>query len=135
MLTGRAPFDGLEGDDLLQAIANGDYVAIRMLRSGLPPELQAAIQTGLALDPSQRFPTVNHFALQIVPHATPSLKTSYTRYFSNAQHVDRRLVEPVSAFRKSSPSPVPAPMVGPSSPPPPPIPLPQNILPIRRRGS
>lgn len=131
MLTGRAPFDGLEGDDLLQAIANGDYVAIRMLRSGLPPELQAAIQTGLALDPSQRFPTVNHFALQIVPHATPSLKTSYTRYFSNAQHVDRRLVEPVSAFRRASPSPVPAPMVGPSSPPTPPIPLPQNILPIR----
>lgn len=115
LLTGRAPFSDLEGDELLQAVLHGDYVAVQMLRAGIPPALQQAISRGLALDPVERFPTVNHLALEVVPHATPSLKTSYTRYFSNAQHIDRRLVEPVSAFRRSSPPPLP------SAPPPPAI--------------
>ena len=105
LLTGRPPYHDIEGDELLAAIMHGDYVALRMLRSGVPQQLQDAIARGLAVDPNERFPTVNDFALEIVTHATPSLKTSYTRYFSNAQHIDRRLLEPVSAFRKP-PSPV-----------------------------
>jgi eukaryotic-like serine/threonine-protein kinase len=108
LLTGRAPFRALQGDELLQAILHGDYVAVQLLRSGIPDSLQQAIARGLSQDPAQRFPSVNQLALEIVVHATPSLGASYTRYFSGAQRIDHRLVEPVSMFRRALPPPIPA---------------------------
>src|ERR1039457_650461 len=106
MLTGRAPFHDLDGDELITALLPGAYVALRMLRSGLPTDLQAAITRSLALDPMERFETVNDFALALVPYATPSLQKSHTRYFGNAQHIDRRLIEPVSSLLPPSPAPL-----------------------------
>lgn len=104
LLTARAPFHDLEGDELRQAILHGDYPAIRMLRSAIPPELQAAIARALALNPDERFPSVNHFALEIVSCATPSLKATCARYFSNAQQVYRRLVERLPTFPSPPPT-------------------------------
>lgn len=100
MLAGRPPYSELEGDQLLAAIMHGDYVALHLLRSGIPAKLHEAIARGLALAPGDRFSSVNDFALEIAPFATPSLQAIYTRYFANSKSVDRRLVEPVSAFRK-----------------------------------
>ncbi len=109
LLTGRAPFHGLEGEYLLHAILNGDYVSIGRFRSDIPSELRSAITRGLSLDPAERFPTVNDFALAIVAHATASLKIAYTKYFTSAQQpIDRRLIDPVSARKQSSPPPLPA---------------------------
>jgi serine/threonine protein kinase len=116
MLTGRAPFHDLDGDELITAILHGDYVAIRMLRSGLPTDLQSAITRSLALDPTERFETVNDFALALVPYATPSLQKSHTRSFGNAQHIDRRLIEPVSSLLPPSPAPLSAANIAPIGP-------------------
>jgi serine/threonine-protein kinase len=138
MLTGRAPFHDLEGDELITAILHGDYVAIRMLRSGLPTDLQSAITRSLALDQAKRFESINDFALALVPHATPSLQKSHTRYFGNAQHIDRRLIEPVSSLVPPSPAPLSAaniaslsavPIVASRSSPPP-LSSPPSVAPI-----
>lgn len=100
LLTGRAPFDHVDGDALIAAILHGDYVALRLISPETPPALSHAVARGLNVDPEQRFPSVDDFALAILPEASPQLRNVWTRYFANAKRpIDRRLVEPVSAYR------------------------------------
>lgn len=99
LLTGRSPFEKLEGNELLRAILHGDYTPLHVLRPDTPENLKTAVLRGLHLDPDQRFPNVDDFALAIVDAASPNLRNSFTRYFINAKRpIDRRLIEPVSAY-------------------------------------
>ena len=99
LLTGRSPFENLEGNELLHAILHGDYPPLHVLRPDTPESLKTAVLRGLHLDPDQRFPNVDDFALAIVDAASPNLRNSFTRYFLNAKRpIDRRLIEPVSAY-------------------------------------
>lgn len=100
LLSGRAPFHELRGDRLQRAILDGEYVGLHLVRPETPRALRAAITCGLQVDPSRRFPTVDDFALALLPEASPHLKSVWTRYFSNAKGpINRRLIEPVSAYR------------------------------------
>jgi serine/threonine protein kinase len=99
LLTGRSPFDDLEGDELLHAIVHGNYTPLHVLRPDTSETLQTAVLRGLHLDPAQRFPNVDDFAIAIVDDASPNLRNSFTRYFLNAKRpINRRLIEPVSAY-------------------------------------
>jgi serine/threonine protein kinase len=101
LLTGRAPFEDLEGDNLIRAVLHGGYITPHVLRPGIPARLEAAVVRGLHLDPIQRFANVNELALTLLPFGPPNLKSKGTRYFTNANGpIDRRLIEPVSAFRQ-----------------------------------
>jgi serine/threonine-protein kinase len=101
LLTGRAPFEDLEGDNLIRAVLHGGYITPHVLRPGIPARLEAAVVRGLHLDPIQRFANVNELALTLIPFGPPNLKSKGTRYFTNANGpIDRRLIEPVSAFRQ-----------------------------------
>jgi serine/threonine-protein kinase len=102
LLTGRAPFHDLEGEGLFRAIVNGAYVPVHFLRPDTPPSLQTAISRGLHVDPSQRFPSVDSFAMEIISAASPHLQRMGTRYFLDARRpLDRRLIEPVSSYHPS----------------------------------
>lgn len=99
LLTGRAPFDDLDGPELLHAIVHGNYTPLHVLRPDTSENLQTAVLRGLHLDPAQRFPNVDEFALAIVEDASPNLRNGFTRYFINAKRpINRRLIEPVSAY-------------------------------------
>lgn len=102
LLTGRAPFHDLEGEDLLRAIVNGAYVPLHFLRPDTPASLQTAIPRGLHVDPSKRFPSVDSFAMEIISAASPHLQRMGTRYFLDARRpINRRLIEPVSSYHPS----------------------------------
>jgi serine/threonine protein kinase len=135
LLTGHAPFHDLEGDDLVRAIVNGNYIDLALIRPDIPVDLRVAVARGLHPDPTQRFPSIGVFAKAIVLFATPSLQKGWTRYFANTQlPFDRRLIESVSARRPGglperrapspvivAPMPVPAPAPRPSAASEPPV--------------
>jgi serine/threonine protein kinase len=113
LLTGHAPFRDLEGDALVRAIVNGNYIDLALIRPDIPGDLRAAVARGLHPDPAKRFSSIGVFAKAIVRFATPSLQKGWTRYFDNTQlPVNRRLIEDVSARRpgglpeRRAPSPV-----------------------------
>jgi serine/threonine-protein kinase len=100
LLTGHAPFRDLEGDDLVRAIVNGNYMDLALIRPDIPGDLRAAVARGLHPDPTQRYSSIGVFAQAIVQFATPSLQENWTRYFANTQRpVNRRLIDSVSAPR------------------------------------
>ena len=84
LLTQRAPFEDLEGEQLLQAIKDGNIVKPSLLRSELPRQLERLLLRGLHKDPSQRFDSVDDLAAELVPFASPKLQSSWTHYFANA---------------------------------------------------
>jgi serine/threonine-protein kinase len=103
LLTGHPPFEAFDGDALVRAIVLGQNLPPRALRPDLPVGLEAAMLRALDTDPHQRFPSVNELALAILPFGPPNLKTKGTRYFTNANGpIDRRLIEPVSAYGQGS---------------------------------
>jgi len=122
LLAGQSPFEDLEGDELLHAIIHGNYSPLHVLRPEISENLKAAVFRALHLDPNQRFPNVDDFALAIVEDASTNLRNSFTRYFINAKRpIDRRLIEPVSAYhptglpeRRSASPVILAPMADPS---------------------
>lgn len=128
LLTRRAPFEDLEGEQLLRAIMDGGIVKPSLFRTELPGELERILFRGLHKDPTQRFDSVDDFADELVPFASPNLQTTWTHYFANARRpLDRRLIEPVSGNpRAVTGGTIISPMSDPSV-----VPLPKEFHPQR----
>ncbi|HEX7499853.1 MAG TPA: serine/threonine-protein kinase, partial [Polyangia bacterium] len=98
LLTGREPFPGLDGKDLVQAILQGNYLSPRIARHEIPAELEEAIVRALDTDPRKRFDSVVDLAFALLPFASAKAGSYWTHIFTNARRpVPRRLLEPVSA--------------------------------------
>jgi serine/threonine protein kinase/tetratricopeptide (TPR) repeat protein len=62
ILTGRALYAGLHGDDLLEVVRKGELEAPSMWASEVPPELDAICVRALSKDRDQRFATARDMA-------------------------------------------------------------------------
>jgi serine/threonine-protein kinase len=81
LLSGRHPFDGLHGSDLLRAKRTGEMS--RPPRDLLPsawPKLVAVLQRGLAVEPGARYTTAFEFANALASSAEGD-KSSRRRWF------------------------------------------------------
>jgi serine/threonine protein kinase len=61
-IAGRRPFDGRTPVALLQAVADGDHVALDQLCPGTPRPLSLVVERALATDPAVRFPSARAMA-------------------------------------------------------------------------
>jgi outer membrane protein assembly factor BamB len=74
MLAGRPPFDAPTPHALLHHQVYTPPPPITELNPGLPPEVDAALMTALAKDPSQRFPNVSAFATALRAGSAPAVE-------------------------------------------------------------
>jgi serine/threonine protein kinase len=65
MLAGRRPFPGDDALEVAGAIREGRHAPLGEVRPGLPRELVAAVERGMAVDPSDRFDTSDAFSSAI----------------------------------------------------------------------
>jgi eukaryotic-like serine/threonine-protein kinase len=61
LFAGDLPFDGGTSQDKMIARLRGQPTMLRTLRPDLPPRLEAALARALAMDPANRFPTMDAF--------------------------------------------------------------------------
>jgi tetratricopeptide (TPR) repeat protein len=61
MIAGKAPFTGLNGLDLIRAVAQDDPVPPRTLRPDLHPDLDVVIQKAMDKDPERRYASAAEF--------------------------------------------------------------------------
>jgi serine/threonine protein kinase len=80
-LTGRPPFEGLEGLPLIRAIERGEVKKPRSLRSDIPEELEQVILKAMHLDAGQRYPSVHQFGRMIWPFGSPLGKGVWKKYY------------------------------------------------------
>lgn len=85
LLAGRAPFHGLQGAELTGAILDGAYPAVHIAQPGSPAVVRNAVTRALSLNPKHRFPSVDDFALAILPEASPALQHAWARQFTRAK--------------------------------------------------
>ena len=62
MLAGHPPFTGSTGREVLADRFRAAPRSLATLRPGVPPELSAAVDRALALDPADRYSTISEFA-------------------------------------------------------------------------
>ncbi len=62
MLAGHPPFTGSTGREVLAGRFRAAPPSLATLRPGVPPELSAAVDRALALDPADRYSTISEFA-------------------------------------------------------------------------
>jgi serine/threonine protein kinase len=60
-LSGKPPFVGKQGKDLIQAILTAEYAPLAGVRSDVPEELDAVIEKALDVEKGRRYPSVQHF--------------------------------------------------------------------------
>ncbi len=65
LLTGRAPFDGSQVDDVLEAVKAGQFPAPRSVRRSVPPALEAVCQKAMATDPAARYESPSELASDV----------------------------------------------------------------------
>ena len=61
IFAGDLPFDGKTSQDTMIARLRGQPTMLRTLRPDLPPRLEGALARALAMDPANRFPTMDAF--------------------------------------------------------------------------
>ena len=60
-LSGKPPFVGKQGKDLIQAILTAEYAPLAGVRSDVPEKLDAVIEKALDVEKGRRYPSVQHF--------------------------------------------------------------------------
>lgn len=62
LLTGRAPFIGESPTRVLQQLEQADPIALRILNSAVPPDLETIVLKALAKEPERRYPSAQALA-------------------------------------------------------------------------
>jgi eukaryotic-like serine/threonine-protein kinase len=80
-VTGRRPFEADNIYSMLHAIGGGEYPSPRTVRPELPLELEATIVRAMRLDPADRFPSVRHLAVALLPFASDKSRVVWSETF------------------------------------------------------
>lgn len=80
-LTGKPPFPGKQGKDLIQAILGSEYARPMDVRSDVPGQLDGVILRALRADRSGRFATVRDLGQALVPFAPAEEREGWIEYF------------------------------------------------------
>jgi hypothetical protein len=73
-LTGRHAFDGDGIYGTLKSVAEGSHAPARTLLPELPPDVDAAIERALSLDPAARFTSVRSLGAALLAYATAGVR-------------------------------------------------------------
>ena len=84
-LTGCRAFDGDGIYGVLKNVAEGNYLAARARRPGLPEAVDAAIARALSLDPAARFPSVRALGAVLLDFASPGAVAQWASVCSAAR--------------------------------------------------
>lgn len=79
--TGRRPFEAENIYSMLHAIGAGEYPAPRIVKPGLPLDVEAVIVRAMQLEPANRFPTVRHLAAALLPFASDKARMLWSETF------------------------------------------------------
>ncbi len=79
MFTGKLPFDGRTAQEMMIARLRGQPRAIRSLRPDLPASLETAVTKSLAIEPSERYPSMRAFAEALVGSADSGMRKFFSR--------------------------------------------------------
>ena len=66
MFTGSAPYTGVDPVSILFQHVEGKAVPPRMLNPHIPPALEAIMLTAMAVDPEQRFQSMEAFEKSLI---------------------------------------------------------------------
>ncbi len=94
MLTGVAPFTGVDIPNVWAAIRRGSYAKLSEHRQDIPTALEQLLAGTLAVDRTKRLPSVEDFAAKLAPFGTDDARASYAHIQTIARTA--RAATPVS---------------------------------------
>jgi serine/threonine protein kinase/WD40 repeat protein len=81
VLTGRPPFEGATSDQIMEKVRAGDFLPVRALTPGAPPELAAISERALQPRPSERYRDAQELAAELSAYLSGGRVRAY-RYGS-----------------------------------------------------
>ncbi|HTS79435.1 MAG TPA: WD40 repeat domain-containing serine/threonine protein kinase [Myxococcaceae bacterium] len=78
LLTGRPPFQGLDNEQVIEAVRSGHIVPVRTVCPEAPSELAAIADRALRRDPAERYPDAAAFASELLAYRAGARVEAYS---------------------------------------------------------
>jgi len=100
-VTGQMPYDGDTLFELIQELASGHFKPPRAVRPDLPEEFEQIILRAAALEPADRYETMDAFGRALLPFASPKARDAWTQVFDAASSTRPAPIASTTAPRKA----------------------------------